>query len=120
MVKIMGNTITKEEIEKQREQLKNLVEQNGMRIHTVLRHISTSGMQREISPVIICRDGSIRHIAYALACIAGYAYTEKHGHAANVVKGCGMDTGFDLVYNVSGALYPNDERGAYKISQEWI
>ena len=117
---IIGQKITKEEIVKQTEQLRSMIESNGMKVYTVLRHVSSSGMQREISPVIITKDGSIRHIAYAVSCIVGYGYSEKHGHNANIVKGCGMDMGFDLVYNLSSALYPDEERGAYKIKQEWI
>lgn len=120
MVKIMGKTITKEEIAEQREKLKSLIESNGMRVHTILRHVSKSGMYREISPVVIGKDGRISYIAYAVACVTGMKYTEKSGHNSIGISGCGMDMGFALVYDLSSTLYPNEERGAYKIQQEWI
>jgi hypothetical protein len=118
--KIMGKTITKEEITEQREKLKSLIESNGMRVHTVLRHVSKSGMYREISPLVIGKDGTISHIAYAVACVTGMRYTEKNGHNSIGISGCGMDMGFALVYDLSSTLYPDEERGAYKISQDWI
>lgn len=118
--KIMGEKITPEMIEEHKAKIRALIEENGMRVHTILRHVSSSGMYREISPVVVCRDGSMRHIAYSVAIITGFRYVEKHGHSAIGISGCGMDMGFDVVYNLSSYLYPNEERGAYKIRQEWI
>lgn len=117
--KIMGQTISKQEIEEQKEKLKLLIEKAGFKVYTVIRSVSSSGMYRTISPIIFV-DGRVLHIAYATAIVTGYKYTEKNGHSAIGISGCGMDMGFDLVYNLSSALYGHEERGAYKINQEWI
>ena len=117
--KIMGKTISKQEIEEQKERVKIWLEKSGYKVYTILRHVSASGMYRVISPVIFA-DGRVLHISYATAIITGYKYSEKYHHAAIGISGCGMDMGFDLVYNLSSALYGHEERGAYKINQEWI
>lgn len=119
MRKIMGQKITKEEIEEQKEKLKTIIEKSGFKVYTILRHVSNSGMYREISPIVFV-DGRVLHLSYATAIVTGYKYTEKKGHSSIGISGCGMDMGFDLVYNLSSALYGHEERGAYKISQEWI
>ena len=123
---------TQEEIN----QLKQWIESNSYVVLTVLRHVSKSGMIREISVVIPMinhgrtqnYDGSILphaipdhvsqfyHPSYTIAGILGRGYSEKNGHNAVICHGCGMDMGFDLVYNLSSALYGD----GYKIRQEWI
>lgn len=117
--KIMGQTISKEEIKEQTEKLKVWIEKSGYKVYTILRHVSKSGMYREISPVLII-DNRVYYIAYSTAIITGMKYTEKNGHNAIGISGCGMDMGFSLVYDLSSVLYRNEERGAYKINQEWI
>lgn len=117
--KILGKTITKEEIAEQTERLKIWLEKANYKVYTVLRHVSKSGMYREISPVVFV-DGRILYLAYAVSCITGMRYSEKNGHAAIGISGCGMDMGFALVYDLSMVLYRDEERGAYKLSQEWI
>ena len=112
---------TQEEIDR----LKAWIEANDYTVYTVLRHVSTSGMYREISvvvPIIHDRNeitASVKqfiHPSYTIAALLGRGYTEKHGHNAVICKGCGMDMGFDLIYNLSSVLYGD----GYKIKQEWI
>jgi len=123
---------TQEEIDR----LKAWIEANNYTVYTVVRHVSKSGMQREISVVIptIARgrtqdyDATILkepipdhvrqfiHPSYTVAGLLGRSYSEKNGHNAVVCNGCGMDMGFDLVYNLSSVLYGD----GYKIRQEWI
>ena len=128
--KTKTETVTQEEIDR----LKAWIEGNNYTVYTVLRHVSKSGMQREISVVIpIIRtteyDNSgdkpklvythvqqFVHPSYIIAALLGRRYTEAHGHNAVVCGGCGMDMGFDLVYNLSARLYGD----GYKIRQEWI
>jgi hypothetical protein len=76
----------------------------GDTVYTVLRHVSRSGMTRAISPIIMTDDGPWE-ISY-LACPAlGWRFNERHGGVT--VSGCGMDTGFHLVYEISREMYPD-------------
>ncbi len=122
--------IPQEEID----QLKAWIEANNYTVYTVLRHVSASGMQREISVVIPIVSPTeydntgdkpklvqlhVRqfvHPSYLIAKLLGWRYTDKHGHNAVIVGGCGMDMGFHLVYMLSEKLYGD----GYKIRQEWI
>jgi hypothetical protein len=109
-------------------QLKAWIEANNYTVYTVLRHVSKSGMMREISVVIPFKhtgsDGkllsnhqiSFMHVSYDVAGLLNRQYSEKHGHNSVVCQGCGMDMGFDLVYNLSSVLYGD----GYKIRGEWI
>jgi RNA-binding protein YlmH len=62
-------------------------------IYTVLRHVSSSGMQREIS-VRMIDAGKVISLDWLVAT----ATDRKIGkHNGLVIKGCGMDMGFHLV-----------------------
>jgi hypothetical protein len=66
-------------------------------IYTVLRHVSSSGMQREISVKMI-DAGRIIHLDY----LVGTALGMKQGtHNGLKVRGCGMDMGFHLVDTIN-------------------
>lgn len=110
-------------------QLKAWIEANNYTVYTIVRSVARSGMSREISVVIpLIKKGDISggecparvqqfvHPSYTIAALLGRTYSEKNGHNAVVCKGCGMDMGFDLVYNLSSVLYGD----GYKIRQEWI
>ena len=80
-------------------------------IYTVIRHISTSGMQREISVKMI-DAGRIIHLDYLVSTATG----RKLGkHGGIVMKGCGMDMGFALVDGINHMFSPSK-----KFRQEWI
>ena len=87
-------------------------------VHTVLRHVSQSGMSRDISLKTV-EDGQIRDITYTVAIALGEKPKDKNGQRVIRVNGCGMDMGFHLVYSLSSVLYPNEDRAGYKLSQEW-
>lgn len=74
----------------------------GDTVFLILRHVSKSGMQREISAFVMV-DGEPRYLNYHAAIILG---TRVGKHDGVVVGGCGMDMGFSLVYNLSCALFP--------------
>ena len=87
-----------EAIEKLREWIKP-----GDTVYTILRHVSRSGMQREIG-IVLLKDGTDLHPNYLVAKALG----ERVGKFDSViVGGCGMDMGFHLVYNLSYVLYPD-------------
>jgi hypothetical protein len=90
----------------------------GDTVYTILRHVSRSGMQREIGIVLLLseerrQDVDTRHGGrtpvdlhpnYAVAEIIG-ARVGKHDGV--IVGGCGMDMGFHVVYTLSRYLYPD-------------
>jgi hypothetical protein len=82
-----------------REKLRELLPP-GTTVSTILRHVSRSGMQRSISPIIDGEDYS-----WLVRRAIGGIIDQRNGGIKRT--GCGMDMGFDLVYSLSRALYPN-------------
>jgi hypothetical protein len=60
-------------------------------------------MTRHISVVLHDKDG-INDISYLVARATENRLADDYGV---VVRGCGMDMGFELVYNLSRALFPD-------------
>ena len=125
----------KEAIEKLQAMLKP-----GSRVYTILRHVSSSGMSRDIS-VVIGAGKDIQDITWYAAKAMCDTLRDSKGHRAIRVGGCGMDMGFNLVYNLSRTLFPNgfkpcdaglnygrngtspndvDTDGGYALTQEWL
>ena len=89
-------------------------------IHTVLRHVSQSGMSRDISLKLVDKDGDLVDITYTASEAMGEKVKDRNGWRVIRVNGCGMDMGFHLVYNLSYELYKHDtERAGYVIRHEW-
>ena len=90
----------------------------GSTAFTNVVHVSRSGMYRHISvhkPHIengeaVCMQNYSAYIARVL----GRSFKAKN--YAVGVGGCGMDMGFELIYNLSAKLYGD----GYAIKQEWI
>ena len=112
----------------------------GDTVYTILRHVSSSGMTRRID-VYIIEDNKPFFITGLVGKAAGYRHEYKKGGL--VVSGCGMDMGFEVVYNLGRVLWPGgavsalhpadrtwtknrngDTRpetdGGYMLRQEWI
>lgn len=91
------------------------------KIHTINRRVSSSGMTRDIS-LIYVKDGAIYNLTYSAALALGWPLSEKSGHRAIKVSGCGMDMGFHLVYTLSRVLYRDTVEGdaGYKLQQAWL
>lgn len=98
----------------------------GDTVYTISRHVSRSGMQREISLVAIDRsvvaqldkrvrvhdDGVITNLGREAITTLDYWASRALGHRIGphggiVVGGCGMDMGFHLVYLLGRTLWPN-------------
>lgn len=113
------------EREEARATLRELVERSQKRrdgspvIYTFLRHVSKSGMSRDITLKIVDGDGTLRDITYTAAIAIGEKPRDNYGRRVIRVHGCGMDMGFHLVYSVSHALYDGKDRAGYVISHEW-
>ena len=73
----------------------------GSTVWTVLRHVSSSGMTRDISPVIVV-DGKPVDISYWVNQL-GIGTQGRNGGVR--LGGAGMDMGFHLVYSLSYSLY---------------
>lgn len=88
-------------------------------IYTILRHVSSSGMSRDISLIYI-KNGDPYFITYHAAHALGDSLKERNGSDAIRVNGCGMDMGFHLVYNLSSVLFKGEERAGYVLSHRWL
>jgi hypothetical protein len=79
----------------------------GSTVYTIVRHVSRSGMQREIG-VLVPLPGEpveFRHPNYAVSTVTGNRLN-ANGDGV-VVGGAGMDMGFHLIYNLSYTLFPD-------------
>ena len=76
--------------------------------HTLVRSTAKSGMSRNMS-VFVVQDGEIRDITRQVADFLGYS-TTKDGYIQR--RGCGMDFGYDIAYNLSLKLFGD----GYKLS----
>jgi hypothetical protein len=75
----------------------------GDTLHTILRHVSRSGMSRRISVIKIEKDGSHVDLDWLVE-KAGIAKSRRDKRGL-MMGGCGMDMGFALVYSISSSLY---------------
>ena len=75
----------------------------GDKIHTIVTHVSRSGMSRSIRTLLL-RDGH-RDISYLVARVLDEPMDNNNGGLK--VTGCGMDMGFDIVYRLGYHLFPN-------------
>ena len=101
---------TKTEIEGARERLAGLLTV-GTVVYTLVRHVSKSGLSREIDLYVI-RDNKPVLLTYSAAALLGLPV----GHRGVKVQGAGMDMGFHLVESLSRVLY----RESYALSHEWL
>jgi len=72
-------------------------------VYTSLKHVSNSGMSRDISVLISTKDG-IQCIDFYVSRLLGYSHGKNGGLR---VGGCGMDMGYHLIYSLSRALFNN-------------
>jgi hypothetical protein len=98
-----SKAIVQEEKAKSLAQLREWIKP-GDTVFTVLRHVSRSGMQREIGLVTFLGDDPI-HPNHHAATVLGLRMGTQDRDAVKV-GGCGMDMGFHLVYELSHALFP--------------
>lgn len=80
----------------------------GDTVYTVLRHVSRSGMSRNIDLYYIAESKPVRISAYVGHAI-GTPQSLKNWERSQglTVGGCGMDMGFHLVYALGRVLYPH-------------
>ena len=74
----------------------------GSTVYTVLLHVSRSGMLRIVRVLAETSEG-IQDVSHLVAELIGFGYDQSRRGVR--VRGCGMDAGFEVVYNLSYALY---------------
>lgn len=95
-----------EAIERLREWLKP-----GDTVYTILRHVSRSGMQRVIGVKLIhdgnrrCGMDGIAELSYNVALALDMRFDRDREGVK--IGGCGTDMGFEIVYNLGRALWPD-------------
>ena len=93
---------TKEDIARARESFAHL--KPGDTVYTILRHVSRSGMRREIS-VVVFQNGHAYHPNYAASALTGIRLNRGGYRDALVVSGCGFDAAAEIVGQLSAALF---------------
>jgi hypothetical protein len=91
----------------------------GSTVYTILRHVSRSGMSRDISVVALNADGDKIvdiHPNYAVSVVTGRRARRGGMFDSIVCNGCGMDMGFDLVYSISCAVHGD----GYALKHRWL
>ena len=107
----------------------------GDTVYTLLKHCSSSGMMRVIDVYVIKKNKPMR-LGWTVAKAVNRTYNRRHEGVQ--VGGCGMDMGFELVYNLGRKLYPQgfklrkgqygrngdtsgfDRDGGYAFEQKWL
>ena len=127
----------KSEKEEAREYLRGILKP-GDTVYCILRNVSRSGMSRVIDLVTLAgksaTNNHIRGIGHVAAQALGQTYDPKREGIK--IGGCGMDMGFELVYNLGRVLFPEgfkvegrgrngdttgwDNDGGYALTHRWI
>jgi hypothetical protein len=119
-------TITrKQENEQQKKEasdfiLKVFASQERPTVWTILKHVSSSGMSRDLKCVTYY-DGRLIDITWYVDKVSGVAtLKERNGQRVLRVNGAGMDMGFHVVYSLSYALYPQSGGRGYDLHHEGL
>lgn len=121
----MTATLTKKAHKQQEEEsaraylLSIMNKQEKPTLYTSLKHVSSSGMSRDMK-VLAVVEGDIIDVTYYVGKLDIGTLKERNGQRVIRVGGCGMDVGFHVVYTISAMLYGYQDRGAYTIRHEWI
>lgn len=104
--------MTKAQKEEQKEAIARLRKEikPGETLHTILRHVSKSGMSRSIS-IIQIKRGQTYDWSYLVAKAIGEKIDQSHEGIK--ISGAGMDMGFELVYRLSALLYGYGSKRGY-------
>ena len=78
---------------------------SGDTVFCILRHVSKSGMTRVIDLLINDEAGIPQSISWLFTRVADYSMVNDRLYGIRV-SGCGMDMGFELVYNLGRILWP--------------
>lgn len=88
----------------------------GATVYTILRHVSSSGMSRNISPVV-WSDGDGRPFDLSWWSLKAGIGSKPRGDREGVrMDGAGMDMGFALVYELGRVLHGD----GYAFTHHWL
>ena len=109
--------MTKEKLEAI-EQLKKFIPE-GETLYTQIARVSQSGMTRHIKVRQLKINKTFNNVtplnwSYLVSKAIGWSLSNATNGV--IVRGCGMDMGFHLVYTLSRILYGN----GYAIKHEWL
>lgn len=108
----MAKKITNQDKQKTIEWLKKLIKEDDT-IYLILRHVSQSGMARDIDMFII-KDNEPLLIGWKASNLVGERW-HKDNYGIRIT-GCGMDMGFSLVASLAKILF-----GDYKkLNHYWM
>ena len=117
---IAGSVARREDQAAARDELRELFTgKDKPLIYTILRHVTASGLNRDISLFYDSPEG-IRPITHTAARALGYKVISSGGFNAIRQHGGGMDMGFNHVYTLSAVIYKDLERGGYHLSHRWL
>jgi len=101
----------KEEVEKSKERLKELLNKARYTIYTNVGYVSRNGMNRHINCFVIIENEPLV-INWDIARVLGLPL--KNDGVS--ISGCGMDIGFNSVYILGQILYVD----GYALTQKWL
>lgn len=84
----------------------------GSTVSTTVKHVSRSGMTRDIAVFGADPAHGIRNVSYLVVALE---IGRLHERAVRI-SGCGMDMGFSIVYDMSMALYGD----GYALHHQWV
>ena len=121
---------TKAQVQDAREFLLKILKPHD-KVYTILRHVSRSGMSRRISTIYL-KDGEPLDFTRAVARTLELPF--DYDREGMRIDGCGMDMGFEIVYQLGRQLFPDgfkvegtgrngdtsgwDKDGGYALKQE--
>lgn len=89
----------------------------GETVYTILRSCSRSGMTRVIDLYVIRNNTPLRLVGILTDEQAKFLPPHtKQGAFGYKVKGCGMDMGFHIVYELSASIFGD----GYALKQDWL
>lgn len=125
----MSTTQKQIEREKAIAELRKLLKP-GTTVYTLLRHRSASGMYRVVDVYVIKQNTPLR-LSWSVALATGAGYDTKHEGVR--APGCGLDVGYQIVYDLGSVLWPNgtkkphgtrngepDHAGGYALKHRWM
>ncbi len=103
----------------------------GQGVYTVMTHVAASGMSRRLKVVIGTSESGVHNVTRYVAQACGYRLNDREGSI--IVGGCGFDAGFQVVYGLGCALWPEgtaephgvrngvpDSDGGYALKHGWL
>lgn len=114
-MKLKANKEEKEQIKKE---LRELLDKAGRKIFVNCRSVSPSGMSRKLGFNIFIPNtreeikkgyGKVTRFWLTLKICKLLDYPFDYYTETMKIKGCGMDMGFAVVYNLGGVLYPKGD-----------